>query len=79
MNFIESKEAETCLNCPLYEDGIVIYDEIPVPVGWSGLSLIGEMPGRLEVREKSVFVGASGKLLRQIFEKMEIGIPHVTN
>jgi len=79
MNFIESKEFEGCAACPLYEDGIVVYDEMPPPVGWSGLSLIGEMPGRLEVREKTVFVGASGKLLRQIFEMMEIGIPHVTN
>lgn len=79
MNLIAPKESESCKDCPLFEDGIVVFDEEPPRDNWNGLSLVGEMPGRLEVQNKAVFIGASGKLLRKLIEMTDMGLPHVTS
>lgn len=61
MNLIDPKKGPLCQECPLYEIGIPVADYIPFV--FHGLSLVGEMPGRNEVKFGSCFVGQSGKLL----------------
>lgn len=74
------KEAPSCLSCPLYERGKPVYDRLPAaPTEGGRLLLIGELPGRDEVKQGVCFVGMSGKMLDQLFKVLEIPTPHITN
>lgn len=50
----------------------VDYDFPKDPKNWSGIALIGEAPGREEVRLGHPFVGRSGQLLNEQLEKAGI-------
>lgn len=61
---IRAKQGPYCSVCPLYRSGVPVYDAAPNSNEWSGVALVGEMPGMNEVREKQPFVGMSGELLK---------------
>jgi uracil-DNA glycosylase family 4 len=56
------KNGPNCQNCPMYEEGVAVNDREPLSTGWSGLSVVGDMPSRDEVKQKCAFVGESGRL-----------------
>lgn len=79
-SYIHPKAGKRCEECPLFQRGIPVHDEMPPEDGtWEGLAIIGEMPGKHEVQSKHVFVGMSGKFMRTIQEKLKRGPAFVTN
>ncbi len=52
---------EACAKCPL-RDNPCVHPE-PAPKGQPKLAIVGESPGRNEVRQGRPFIGASGRLL----------------
>jgi len=78
---IEPKEGPRCYDCPLFKQGIPVTDRMPLEDDWCGLTLVGEQPGRVEVKTGVPFSGPSGKLLWAICDQS--GVPrdslHVTN
>lgn len=60
---IEPRDGPRCLECPLYSAGIPVED-LDATEGFSGLVIMGEMPGFQEVKERLPFRGPSGSLLR---------------
>src|SRR5438132_1563697 len=69
-NFIEDKERPwrfcACDTCPLSPPKVVR--------GWgstkSGISIVGESPGAMEVQKGRPFIGPSGQLIRTILTKL---------
>jgi len=63
------------------EPGIAVLDQLPDNRRYSGLSLVGEMPGRNEVKQLRPFVGASGWVLKTVWDLLGVnsGQIHVTN
>ena len=68
------------VDCPFYEHGLEVFDKIPL-VAWNGLLIIGESPGREEVKRGVPFVGASGHVLKTILDHLHTSIEatHITN
>ncbi len=54
-----------CFNCPLFERNAFCPSDGPEQ---ANLVLVGEAPGRNEVRQQTPFIGASGQLLNMILE-----------
>jgi uracil-DNA glycosylase family 4 len=81
MGLLEPKQGPRCHECPLFEHGIPTADRMPLNAEWSGLTLVGEQPGRAEVKAGIPFIGPSGRLLWAICD--HVGVPpgavHVTN
>lgn len=79
--FLECKEGPRCVECPLYSKGIPVSDRMPDAANWSGLSVIGELPGRDEVKTefRRVFVGQSGKFVDKLETMIGRNDAHVTN
>jgi|GEM_PF-5328049 len=78
MPLLRHKEAPSCLQCPLYEKGKPVLDRDPL-IEENRLLLIGEIPGRDEVRSGTCFVGASGKMLDSLFKALDIPKPYISN
>lgn len=76
---LPSKKGPLCHCCPLLARGIAVSDRVPPEHGWSGLSIVGEMPGRNEVQQHEVFVGQSGQHLDKIRKWRQLPDAHVTN
>lgn len=76
------KESRYCRNCPLYKRGVPVMDRLPDPEDFCGLTLMGEGPGKNEVKRNKPFIGASGQVLWPV---MDMALPrseehvHVTN
>jgi uracil-DNA glycosylase family 4 len=66
--------------CPFYANGVEVADKIPL-VKWNGVMVVGELPGREEVRRGVPFVGASAYMLKAVLEHLNTSIEalHVTN
>ena len=58
-----------CQNCPLFERNAFCPSEGPEK---ADLVLVGEAPGRNEIREQTPFIGASGQLLNMVLENYGI-------
>jgi uracil-DNA glycosylase family 4 len=80
---IEPKCGPLCPNCPLFTSGQVIKDREPLdPETWSGLTVVGETPGREELQRGVVFCGPSGRLLDAAMKATgitDVDNIHVTN
>lgn len=50
----------------------VNYDQPPSPASWNGMVLVGEAPGKDEVRLGHPFVGRSGQLLNDVLKESGI-------
>lgn len=75
---LRPKESPSCTSCPLYENGIIVRDRDPLVE--TPLVLVGEMPGRDEVKQGACFVGLSGKLLDSLLKALEVKpLPYITN
>lgn len=61
---IQPKQGPRCSECPLFLAGVVVHDTIPAAAQWSGVVIVGEMPGYMEVKNRRPFVGPSGRLLQ---------------
>ncbi|MFH1841581.1 MAG: hypothetical protein ABIF77_00100, partial [bacterium] len=79
MPYVHPKKGRLCPRCPLFIKGIAVGDRMPPEVGWTGLSIIGEMPGKTEVLEGHVFVGESGRHLDAVRKWQQLPDAHVTN
>lgn len=68
------------VDCPFYEHGLEVFDKIPL-VAWNNLLIIGESPGREEVKRGVPFVGASGHVLKTILDHLHTSVEatHITN
>lgn len=66
--------------CPFYEHGIEVMDRRPL-LQWNGVLIVGESPGREDVRRGVPFVGPSGKLLKKVIEGISSNMDnfHITN
>lgn len=60
-------EGALCHLCPLY-DRPIVHTKMP-DVEFNGEMLVGEAPGSTEVVKKQPFVGPSGRLLREVYDK----------
>lgn len=60
MSLILPKAGPECKSCPLFKKGIVVQDRYS-PQHFEGLALVGQIPGRDEVRQHTVFIGPTGK------------------
>lgn len=67
---------ERCFGCPLSDQPIVYSRGTP-----GGIAIVGEAPGSAEVRKGEPFVGASGKLLADIFKAAgaDMDVAFITN
>lgn len=67
-------------SCPFFENGLEVFDKIPL-VAWNNLLIVGESPGREEVKRGVPFVGASGHVLKTILDHLHTSIEatHITN
>lgn len=68
------------VDCPFFEHGLEVFDKIPI-VGWNKLLIVGESPGREEVKRGVPFVGASGHVLKTTLTYLHTSIEatHITN
>jgi len=62
--------------CPFYVNGVEVMDKIPT-VASNGLLIVGECPGREEVRRGVPFVGGPSHLLRGVLEHLHTTIEAV--
>lgn len=60
-----------CESCPLYDRGKYVQTTFPDGVN-NGMAVVGEAPGRQEVRRKEVFIGVSGQVLNAVLRHHEI-------
>ena len=61
-----------CESCPLYGR-----PKVSGAGKFGGLAVVGEAPGRQEVKQKSPFVGSSGRLLQQTLGSLEVNFDSV--
>jgi uracil-DNA glycosylase family 4 len=68
------------ITCPFFENGLEVMDKHPL-VAWNNLLVIGESPGREEVKRGVPFVGASGHILKTVLDHLHTSIEatHITN
>jgi len=81
MAFLHPKEHAECSQCPLFERGVPVSDRIPIDMDmFSGLTLVTDGPGRIEVKEGLIFSGNVGTFTTNAMT--QVGIPlaavHVT-
>jgi len=81
MAFLHPKEHAECEDCPLFKKGIPVSDRIPIDMDlFSGLTLITDGPGRIEVKEGLIFSGPMSKFTSNAMSA--VGVPleavHVT-
>jgi len=78
VGYCAPKNHPNCVECPLFKSGKIVEDRMP-DTFWSGLSIIGEMPGRHEVDHSQVFIGESGRLMDALGKSLNHESYHVTN
>ncbi len=78
MTFFRPKDGPRCPECPLFERGKVVLDR-DVTSNEVPLLLVGELPGRVEVRDGQAFSGPSGQLMDSLTKQLEIPSPYYTN
>lgn len=63
------KKGIHCINCPLYKQPLIT-SELPVPYDpeKGTIWIVGEAPGKTEVKQTRPFVGKAGQLLRENLE-----------
>jgi len=81
MKFLHPKEHAECVDCPLYKKGVPVSDRLPVDMSrYSGLTLVADSPGGIEVREGLAFSGPANRVTELALS--EVGVPvdtiHVT-
>jgi len=77
---VPPKSGPRCGDCPMRERGIIVHDRFDEST-YNGLSLVGELPGREEVRQHLVFVGPTGRLTDTLMRSCSIDTRsvHITN
>ena len=77
---IEAKQGPECYRCPLVHQGVAVEDRLPT-AEFCGLSIVGEMPGKLEVLKRLPLMGPTGGIIRGIAAGigMDMETVHVTN
>ena len=68
------------LECPFYAKGLEVGDRRPI-LKWTGLTIVGEIPGREEVRRGTPLVGAPGHMLKSVLEHLGTTVEavHITH
>jgi uracil-DNA glycosylase family 4 len=59
---IAPKQGPKCTICPLYQSGVVCADREPLTEHWTGLTVVGDYPGRDDVRHRACFQSLAGSL-----------------
>jgi uracil-DNA glycosylase family 4 len=81
MAFLHPKEHDECAQCPFYEKGVPVSDRLPIDMdSFSGLTLVTDGPGAIEVKEGLIFSGNVGQFTTNAMSA--VGVPiqtvHVT-
>ena len=78
MLLLEPKQGPKCEMCPLYRTGIKIEDIQPTPGSYSGLTLIGDMPGRVEIGKRQSNLDGILRAMASLIG-MNVDTLHITN
>lgn len=77
MTAILPKNGPDCEDCPLYATGIVVNDREPVGEEWCGLSIVGDMPTRDDMKQRVAFTGQGGSLVDMTLKAVGMSPEHV--
>ena len=71
MRLTPPKKGPKCKSCPLFKKGIIVQDRYRLSA-FQGLALVGEIPGKEEVKQHTVFVGPTGRTTDNILRMMNV-------